>query len=122
MNDYGMNRIEYRIATLADIPKIKELCDVYKIKYPEEGVVFLATEGENIVGVIAAVTRVVIEPFVCANPLASKTLFDMTMGALHAQNAKTVWLVPTEEKLIREGEKAGFISIIKDATILEKVL
>jgi hypothetical protein len=114
--------MKYRPIQTEDIARIKVLCDKNNIAYPHQNsVIFLAEDGNEIVGFIGITSLPFIEPLISENPVVANNLHQMAIGFLLAQDAKDVFCYCNQDK-IDLFSKSGFNLFQDNVVIMKKEL
>jgi len=111
-----------RLAKAEDRVAIDSYCTKFNIQTPS-GLTFISTNETGIIdGVICAELRMVVEPMIADNPTIARRLYDTLLGAVMAQGVPKLYLQPSDDKLVAEAERLGFVIIDKGIIQLRKIL
>lgn len=103
-----------------DLEKLVALAEQHKINIPGYGKIFIAEDNENkIVGFSLVREVMMIEPFICTNPLTAVKLFNKTIDHLKENKVEFVkcFALPERKELYK---KLGFIEVFNNYSIMEK--
>ena len=113
--------MNYRLVKVEDLEQIKELCESHNIRVPyNSNVVFVAEDGDKIVGVVGLKYMPMIEPIISDNSVVAVTLFHMIEAALALQGAQSAICLVKDEKNIKTFQHAGFDITDESMTVMEK--
>jgi len=111
-----------RLAKAEDRVGIDAYCTKFNIQTPS-GLTFISTNETGIIdGVICAELRMVVEPMISDNPTIARRLYDTLLGAMMAQGVPKLYLQPSDDKLVQEAERLGFVIIDRGVTLLRKAI
>jgi len=102
-----------------DLDQIKKLAEKYKINLPIEGKVIVSvTNSGKIEGFIVLRNVLMIEPFICENPIMANKLWDYVKEKVESGGVKIIrcFAQPRHEKLYK---KLGFYRIFKEFKSME---
>lgn len=108
-----------RDAKIEDLEQIEELAKKHDLGLPSEGKIIVAeTEDGKIEGFVNLRSVVMIEPFICENPLAANKLWEYVKDKSEKGNVKIIrcFAQPKHESLFK---RLGFYGIFTKEIPLE---
>lgn len=103
--------MNYRLATEADLPQIKELCERNSVSVPLINWCFVAEDDDKIIGYVNAGVVGFIESFVTENSVAGLRLFSMIDGVLRINQVNPTIAGVINPEAGKELVKLGFEKI-----------
>ena len=113
--------MNYRLVKPDDFLQIKALCDLEGLKYPNIQIGFVAEVDGKIEGFVSMAMEPTITCLISKNPLASRPLMDMVLGATSIQN-RYIRCETARQSVSDIAEKFGFVITSKNMTLLVKEL
>jgi len=111
-----------RFAKESDLEQINMLAAKHKILFPDDGLAVVAVDETNkVIGVYNLRNVVMIEPFICENPLTSVKLMDHAMKVMQENNIK-IARGYVDKKILETTKKYGFNEIFPQKHIIEMVM